>query len=182
MVFGLTFFHSGITISSIFYFLLKNRRCYTKLMKDLDALGDPKSPVSFAVAQKLPYLNAVFQESVRCHLLVRLPNTREVPAGGLAICGKWVPPGVCVGVYPSVLRHKKEIFGEDVDMFRPERWLDDTEKVTRMSNAMFTFGYGKYSCIGKNIAKLEVLKLIPSVLREFEVRFGSGLKMKQLLI
>ena len=161
---------SAITISSIFYFLLKNQRCYTKLKEELDnKLGGSTVPVSFAVAQQLPYLNAVVDESMRCHLTSRLPTLRDTPANGLHICGSWVPPGVSVGVYGSVVHHRREVFGEDVDVFRPERWLDEEEKVRRMRNTMFSFGSGKYSCLGRHLSKLEILKFIPSVMREFEV-------------
>lgn len=40
---------------------------------------------------------------------------------------------------------------------------------TLMNNAMFTFGMGSRTCIGKNISLLEIYKLVPTVLRKFEV-------------
>ncbi|RFU24689.1 hypothetical protein B7463_g11642, partial [Scytalidium lignicola] len=160
---------TAITICSIFYSLLKNRRCYTKLKEELNSqLGD-STDISFTVAQSLPYLNAVIHESMRCHMVTRLPFTRETPADGLTICGIWVLPGISVGVYEPVVHRNKEIFGDDVDVFRPERWLDDKEKAKQMANTLFHFGYGKYSCLGNNIARLEILKLIQSVLREFDL-------------
>jgi len=160
---------TAITISSIFYFLLKNQHCYTKLKEELDSnLGDSKGPVSWAVAQNLPYLNAVINESMRCHMVTRLPFTRETPAGGLTVCGTWVPPGMSVSVYAPVVHQSREVFGEDVKVFRPERWLEDKEKAKQMQNTLFHFGHGKYSCLGKSIARLEIIKMIPSVLREFD--------------
>jgi cytochrome P450 len=59
--------------------------------------------------------------------------------------------------------------GEDADAFRPERWLGDEEKVRKMKSTMFTFSSGKYNCLGKNIARMEIAKLVPSVIRAFEV-------------
>jgi cytochrome P450 len=121
------------------------------------------------VAQKLPYLDAVIDESMRCHWTTRFPQLRDVPKGGIIICGNWVPPGVTVSTYGSVLHHRKEVFGDDVDVFRPERWLGEKERVQVMRNTMFSFGSGKYSCLGRHLSKLEILKFVPSVLREFDV-------------
>lgn len=73
----------------------------------------------------------------------------------------------------------KEIFGEDIEVFRTERWLVDEKKdhaeeekrIKEMSLVMLQFGMGARTCIGKNISLLEIYKLVPTVLRRFEVRF-----------
>jgi cytochrome P450 len=163
---------SAITLSSIFYFLLKNPRCYKKLRQEIENLQlefESRSTIPFAITKDLPYLDAVVNESLRCHNISRLPTSRLTPPSGMAICGKWIPGGVEVGVYGPVMHHRKEVFGKDVDVFRPERWLDDEEKVRRMRNTLFSFGSGKYSCLGKNLSRLELLKVIPELIRTFEV-------------
>lgn len=38
------------------------------------------------------------------------------------------------------------------------------------------FGHGSRSCIGKNIALLEITKLVPQILREFDVSWASPKK------
>ena len=68
-----------------------------------------------------------------------------------------------------VIHRNKEIFGEDVDSYRPERWLDDGENVKQMNRAMFQFAQGNFSCIGKNISIMEMTKVIPAVIRAFHV-------------
>ncbi len=35
---------------------------------------------------------------------------------------------------------------------------------------MFLFGAGNHVCLGKNIAAMEIYKLVPSLMRAFEVR------------
>ena len=38
-----------------------------------------------------------------------------------------------------------------------------------MKNSMFTFGHGKYNCMGKNISKMEMYKVIPTLIKNFTV-------------
>ncbi|PSK38150.1 Isotrichodermin C-15 hydroxylase [Elsinoe australis] len=168
---------TAISLSSVFYYLLKHPTVYAKLMQELDenaANGTIEErdyhQVSWAEAQKLPYLDAVIQESFRMHPAAGLILERITPPQGIEIGGKHIPGGVIVGCNPWVLHRRPEIFGEDVDTFRPERWLEATPAQLReMKATMFQFGAGPRTCIGKNISLLEIYKLVPTFLRNFEI-------------
>lgn len=49
-------------------------------------------------------------------------------------------------------------FGPDAKYFRPERWIRDTNglSVEEINKFWIPFGTGSRSCIGKNVALLEV--------------------------
>lgn len=168
---------TAISLSSVFYFLLKNPRVYAKLMQELDdavANGTiesrPNKIVSWSESQKLPYLDAVIQESFRLHPAAGLILERIVPPQGMDILGEFIPGGTIVGCNAWVLHRRPEVFGLDVDTFRPERWIEASPaKQKEMRGTMFQFGAGARTCIGKNISLLEVYKLVPSFLRRFEV-------------
>lgn len=148
--------------------------------------------VSWAEAQQLPYLDAVVKEAFRVHPAAGLPLERVVPAGGAAIAGHFIPGGTIVGVSAWVLHQNPIIFGADAAYFRPERWLSssgsgadseseseseskgEAERIAAMNAAMFHFGSGSRTCIGKNISLLEIYKVVPSLLRGFEVGFKEG--------
>ena len=125
--------------------------------------------ILFSEAQKLPYLNACIQEGFRIHPAISFSAERVVPPSGDTIDGHFVPGGTIVGCNPWVLHRDKATFGEDIDQFRPERWLADPETVYRMSQTLFQFGAGNHICIGRNIAYLEIAKLIPSLMLNYEV-------------
>jgi len=131
--------------------------------------------VSWAESQKLQYLDAVIQESFRLHPAAGLILERIVPPQGMDILGEFIPGGTIVGCNAWVLHRRPEIFGADVDVFRPERWVEaSNEKVKEMKATMFQFGAGARTCIGKNVSLLEVYKLVPSFLRRFEVSYEQS--------
>lgn len=196
---------TAITLTVCLYHILRNPRIYATLQKELDTelrnddgvgsagakepvSADVKKPVSFRAAQKLPYLDACIKETFRIHPAARFSPERVLPPHETAtIADHHVPGGTVVGVNAWALHRREEIFGNDVETFRPERWIaasdGDKARVDRMSRCLFQFGAGRFGCIGKHISLLEIYKVVPSLLLAFEfglvdptreLRFESG--------
>lgn len=168
---------TAISLSAVFHNLIANPRVYKKLMEELDRAAETgiiadkeHKKVSWTEAQKLPYLDACIQESLRVHPAAGLILERVVPPQGIEICGHKIPGGTIVGCNAWVLHRRPEIFGSDVDVFRPERWIEASpEQLKEMKATMFTFGAGARTCLGKNVSLLELYKLVPTFLRNFEI-------------
>ena len=88
---------------------------------------------------------------------------KKVPPGGDNFNGIYVPGGTRIGYGGfSVLRNKK-IWGEDADVFRPERWLGG-ENIKDLDLAWdVIFNAGRYQCLGKNVALMELNKVFVEV-------------------
>lgn len=167
---------SSITLTALFYYLLKNPACYAKLQHELTTLLPARDPTSlecdvdFSQAQKLPYMHACIQENFRMHPASAILLERVVPAGGANIGGEQIPGGTVVGVASWAVHRNKAVFGEDVKTFRPERWLEASEgQVRLMEKTMLHFGQGNHMCLGRNISAREIYKLVPTLLRTFKV-------------
>ena len=174
---------TAISLSAVFYHILKNVRCYQKLNEEIDdairsgLIEDTEGIISWPDAQKLPYLDACIKEAFRVHPAIGLNLERVVPPQGMEICDHFIPSGTIVSCNAWVLHRRREIFGEDVDVYRPERWLVDPSRelqaeqlrLKEMNATMFHFGAGSRTWLGKHIGLLEMYKLIPSFLRRFEV-------------
>lgn len=168
---------TAISLSAVFYYLAKNPQCYTKLLEELDVAvangtieDRPTGLISWSESQKLPYLDACIKEAFRLHPAAGLPLERVVPAQGIEICGEFIPGGTIVGCNAWVLHKRAEVFGDRVDEYRPERWLEaGPEKLKEMNGTMFQFGAGARTCIGKNISLMEMYKLVPSFLMRFKI-------------
>ncbi|KAL1798124.1 hypothetical protein ACET3X_002161 [Alternaria dauci] len=82
---------TAISLSGVFYYLLRNPRVYKKLMEEIDAAeasgafesaqesADAKDVVPFSAAKKLVYLDAMINESFRMHPAVGLLLERVTP-------------------------------------------------------------------------------------------------------
>ncbi|KAF8853739.1 putative cytochrome P450 pisatin demethylase [Acephala macrosclerotiorum] len=162
---------TAIVLRAIIYYLCKNPSCMSKLVKEID---DNEYRLSEFVSYKeskeyLPYLNAVLKEGMRIHPSVGLLLERHVPKGGAVISGMWIPEGTKVGINAWVLHFDERIY-EEPERFWPERWLTgDEKKLAEMEKSFFAFGAGSRTCIGKNISLMEMGKIIPQLLREFEI-------------
>jgi hypothetical protein len=92
---------TAITLSSIFYHLLKYPKTYQRLQDEIDTAakeGRISDPVIFKEAQELPYLQAVIKEALRMHPATGLPMQRIVPPEGTTIAGRFIPGGSSVGI------------------------------------------------------------------------------------
>ncbi|KAI8962619.1 cytochrome P450 [Daldinia sp. FL1419] len=160
-------------LKAVFYYLGKNTDKMWKLVdeiNDADAAGKLSPLITFKEANtRLPYLNAVIKEAMRIHPSVGLMYERYVPSDGDTICGKYIPGGTIVGINPWVTHYDPGVF-PNPESFIPERWLDSTEEELKlMEQSFFNFGAGARTCIGKHIAMIEVTKLVPQLLRRFEL-------------
>ncbi|KAI1776942.1 pisatin demethylase [Hypoxylon cercidicola] len=165
---------TAISLRAIFNFLLRNPRTLQRLLDELESdngkLFSNEGLVKWSDVRELPYLSAVIKESLRCHPAVGLPLERVVPPSGLEICGHYFPAGTIVGCSAWTVHRSEAVFGPDVSSFRPERWLEATEEAqAQMNNVLFSFGAGSRTCVGRHISYLEMYKLIPAVLRRFEI-------------
>lgn len=99
------------------------RREVDKAYEELNLSGQESAQMSLRELEKLPFLNACVQEATRlCPSIVwQLP--REAPEAGITIAGHYIPPGATLGMSPMAHNRSKEIFGDDADEWRPQRWL-----------------------------------------------------------
>lgn len=166
---------TGITLTAFFYHLLRHPQCYAKLQSELDTCLPPKEPfhpfriAPFTAANALPYLYACVQEAFRLHPAFGFNYERIVPPSGAMICGHHIPAGTIVGVNPWVVQRNRAIFGADADDYRPERWLAGAEQVKQMEKTMFQFGAGDHICLGKNVSAVEIYKVVPALMLNFEM-------------
>jgi len=148
-----------------------------RLLDEMMSLG-VTYPVTWTQTQKLPFLNGLIRESTRLHLALNSIMGRDVPPEGLVLPnGMRLPPGTAVGVKAHCCHGQEQIFGEGPLEFRPERWCrnegesedDYAARMAKMERGDMSFGYGARVCIGQNIARLQMFKLVANLVYMYEV-------------
>lgn len=140
----------------VVYALVRNKRVTTKLRDSIKCqLPDRRIP-AMADITALPYLRYVLNETLRHFPVVPLEaRTAKVdtilPEGG-GVDGKrplLVPAGAKVAFNIYALHHRQDIFGEDANSFRPERWEDaNAGPMGEFGGAFIPFIIGPRVCLG----------------------------------
>lgn len=140
-----------------------------KLLAEIASLGDHPDPMEFV---KLPYLNAVCQETFRIYPVAMLTFPR-VAKNSEELFGYQVKPGeILVGcIY---LTHQREDIYPEPKKFKPERFLEQ-----QFSPYEFlTFGGGSRRCIGEALAQFEMKIAIATILAHYDLTLASNIPEK----
>lgn len=160
-------------ISPLISLIATNARVLKALRDEILAFenaGRLSNPVArYDEIAEMPYFEACVREALRLQPPTPLILPRYVGKGGMVIDGKEIPEGTEIGANPWVIHRDRGIFGDDVDDFRPERWLEDEERVKQMNKYDFTWGYGSRKCVGKYIAMMDGKKFVLQLFREFDI-------------
>lgn len=182
-----------LVLRSVFYLSLKHPAVWARLQAEVLAAPFAQKetlnlPAPFAEARALPYLDAVIREAYRLYPGICFSMDRYVPKGGVHLPdGSFVPEGVALGFNPYVIHRNKEIWGPDAEEFRPERWLRDErnsesedayrQRLASMNNHDLTFGGGSRVCLGRNLATLEVYKVVATLVALYEFELADPRKV-----
>jgi benzoate 4-monooxygenase len=162
------------TSCALLYHCLQHPDVVRKLQQELDdALPDADAVPNYSQVKDLPYLDAVIKETMRIHSTSSLGLPRLIPPGpGITLLGHHFPQGTVLSVPAYTIHHSTEIWGQDADTFKPERWENVTEK---QKAAFIPFSYGPRACVGRNVAEMELALIVGTVFRryEFEIRQGE---------
>uniref|UniRef100_A0A452XBY0 Secologanin synthase n=2 Tax=Aegilops tauschii subsp. strangulata TaxID=200361 RepID=A0A452XBY0_AEGTS len=94
---------------------------------------------------------------------------KEIEIGGVTY-----PPGVIFEMSVLHIHHDKDIWGDDVHQFRPDRFAEGISKASKEPGAFFPFGWGPRICIGQNFALLEAKMALCMILRRFEFELAPS--------
>ncbi|KAK3326184.1 cytochrome P450 [Apodospora peruviana] len=152
--------------------LMANPRVYARLKREIKQAVEQgvSNPITNDQAAKLPYLQAVIWEGFRFANPISFGHPKVVPPGGDEFNGIFVPAGTRIGHNTLGLTRNEKVFGKDVNIFRPERFLEcaEDEKTERMRALDIVFGGGRWTCAGRNVALVELNKIFFELLRAFD--------------
>ncbi|KAF8678434.1 Cytochrome P450 [Rhizoctonia solani] len=150
-------------------FLLATHQHYQESLREelvafQDIVVDPYDPSVYSSLDELPKLNNIIRESLRfippVHSSLRvameddiIPTSEPVQMsdGTLSADGVHIKKGTYVHIALEGINMVRDVWGEDADVFRPERWENLPEAVKAnpsIYGGMMTFSHGPRACMG----------------------------------
>ncbi|PON79746.1 Cytochrome P450, E-class, group I [Parasponia andersonii] len=133
--------------------------------KEVLNLFGNQNPNSDGIA-KLKTLSHIINESLRLYppiLGIIRKTERKVRLGNLNL-----PANINLWTSSVALHHDPEIWGEDANLFKPERFSEGVVKATRdNSGAFMPFGAGPRNCVGFNFAITEAKIALSMILQRY---------------
>jgi cytochrome P450 len=147
----------------------------TKLREEIRSELDLNGDIDSTQIDRLPYLNAVLNETMR--LFPPVPLTLRETAHDTTIQGHFIPASTTVVICPWAINTSEHLWGADAKEFNPDRWLGAGKANTGGADsnyAITTFLHGPRSCIGKEFAKAEFACLVAALVGRFEMEYENG--------
>ncbi|KAG0007115.1 hypothetical protein BGZ65_006660 [Modicella reniformis] len=179
-----------------FYSLMANPRIMKNVLKEIDIVLQGSEEYAFeTMLNELPYLKAVFHETLRLHPPAPR-NIRETANDDILPDGTPIYKGDKIAFSSWCMGRNRSVWGEDAEIFVPERWLVDDDGVSSHASSGATAGgrgvspFGKFKmenqykfnsfsagprlCLGQTFATVEAMVTSCMLLQNFELRLVPG--------
>ncbi|KAL4895476.1 cytochrome P450 [Aspergillus ambiguus] len=155
------------------FYLYRNPAMLQKLRDELrQVMLEPTSQVALPELEKLPYLTAVVNESLRMAHSVTIRLPRIAPTAVLRYGNYDIPPGTPVSqsIYfvhtdPTVFPHPHK--------FDPDRWIEAANRGERLTKFLVPFTKGPRICLGLNLAYSELYQMFAALVRGFDLQIHN---------
>ncbi|KAG2499504.1 hypothetical protein HYH03_002451 [Edaphochlamys debaryana] len=160
------------TLANTAFLLATHPAAQDKVRAELAAVAEEELG-SDEAAEKMPYLDACFKESMRlypaapmfwrdCNADVKLKNGMAIPAGTFVCCSNYN------------VHRDPDVFPQP-ESFVPERFLPDAAGALGATHphAFLAFGSGARACVGQRLAWVVLRAALGSVLRSYRLELST---------
>ncbi|KAJ7528430.1 hypothetical protein O6H91_15G003300 [Diphasiastrum complanatum] len=123
--------------------------------------------LNYQTLNKMHYLHAALTETLRLYPAVPL-ETKEVAADDVLPDGTQLKGGNWVSYVPYSMGRLEQLWGPDVNEFKPERWLRNGTFQPQSPFKLTAFQAGPRICLGKDSAYLQMKMTAVLLLRFFQ--------------
>ncbi|KAH8830592.1 cytochrome P450 [Flagelloscypha sp. PMI_526] len=162
--------YSGTTTSAVHSFFLAMAlfpEVAKKAQAEIDSIVGIERLPTFSDRPNLPYVNALVTEVFRWHSIVPLCVPHRSSQDD-AFRGHFIPKGSLIIANIWGMNHDEAVH-KDPMVFSPERYLPSEERAVEPEPRKKTFGFGRRSCPGAQLADANVYITAVSSLAVFEI-------------
>ena len=162
------------TACAIFYWILDAERkapgtIVPRLRAELDAAIPAEAGIAlFSQVKNLPFLRRCIDEAMRLHSTsaIGLPRIVTSPEG-ITYNDRVYSAGAVLSVPSYTIHPSAEVWGDDVEEFKPDRWLKEN-LTPRQALCFNPFSYGPRACVGQNVARMELSLIVGTAFRRYD--------------
>jgi fatty acid omega-hydroxylase len=161
---------TSAALTWFFWLLSKHNHVENEIIKEITGKSET---VSYDEVKGMVYTHAALCESMRLYPPVPL-DSKEVGHDDVLPDGTLVEKGWRVTYHVYAMGRSEKIWGPDWAEFRPERWLRWVEDGKWSFVGMDPYSYpvfqaGPRVCLGREMAFLQMKRLVAGIMREFRV-------------
>ena len=176
---------TGHTLAWLFYELAHNLKAQTKLQNEVDKYWKKHDQIEIKYLDELPFMTRCITEILRMWPANSNGTYRVLEQEEDIFINDTEQIKLPVGTYvqiPNWTRHRsKKLWGDDVNLFNPERDFKDEEIWDNQgfsfknpySDRFSPFTYPPRDCIGKNFSQLEMRVMLLLIVKKF--KFNSNI-------
>ncbi|MED6226175.1 hypothetical protein PIB30_100907 [Stylosanthes scabra] len=154
--------------------LLLQENDWQKQLRDeiQQVLAQHKHVIDLAMLSGLTKMKWVMNEALR--LYPPSPNVQRQARDDIHIEGLTVPKGTNMWIDVVGMHHDKELWGEDANEFKPERFMEDVNGGCKHKMGYLPFGFGGRMCVGRNLTFMEYKIVLTLVLSKFSFKLSPS--------
>ncbi|CAI0399178.1 unnamed protein product [Linum tenue] len=170
---------SAATVIWAMTYLMKNPKKLRKAQKEVRQAIEKKRFVKEEDIEQLPYLKAVVKETMRLQPAAPLLLPRE-SSQDCDFDGHKIPAKTTVYVDAWAIGRDPEVWGENPEEFKPERFRKKSIDLKGVDFGMIPFGAGRRMCPGINMGLVIVELSLANLLYAFNWEMPLGTKSEDL--
>ncbi|KAJ7292052.1 cytochrome P450 [Mycena rebaudengoi] len=147
---------------------------------ELDAVVGRERMPTLEDYDRLPFIRAVVKEVFRWRTTVPLGIPHQLAEDDW-YAGYFLPKNSLIFANIWDLHKDTEVYGEDVDVFRPERHLTNDGDLKQppadtKDESHFSYGFGRRICVGRHLANRTIFIQVATILWSFKILPGKNSK------
>lgn len=128
-----------------------------------DVIGD--KDIDATMLSGLKKMGWVMNEVLR--LYPSAPNIQRQARQDIQVGNQVIPNGTNMWIDVVAMHHDRDLWGEDVNEFKPERFKDDANGGCYRKMGYVPFGFGGRMCVGRNLTMMEYKIVLSLILPRF---------------
>lgn len=163
---------TSASLTWFFWLISKNPQVESQILKEVGEKAD--ALVLYDEVKNMMYTHASLCESMRFYPPVPM-DSKEAVKDDVLPDGTFVKKGTRVSYHPYAMGRSEQIWGKDWAEFKPERWLNKDEVtgnwmfVSKDAYTYPVFQAGPRICLGKEMAFLQMKRVVAGVMQRFKV-------------